>query len=72
MHEWPMERPSEWLDWVNEGETNEQLSAVRKSVTKGQPFGSALWVEQMVTQWNLGATLRARGRPKKELVNNGS
>jgi putative transposase len=72
VHTWPMERPADWLDWVNEGEPTEQLSAVRKSVTKGQPFGSALWVEQMVTQWNLGATLRARGRPKKELVNNGS
>jgi len=72
LHEWPMERPADWLDWVNEGEATEQLSAVRKSVTKGQPFGSALWVEQMVTHWNLGATLRERGRPKKELVNNGS
>ena len=72
VHTWPMERPTDWLDWVNEGEPTEQLSAVRKSVTKGQPFGSALWVEQMVTQWNLGATLRARGRTKKELVNNGS
>jgi putative transposase len=72
MHEWPMERPSEWLDWVNEGETNEQLSTVRRSVIKGQPYGSEPWVEQMVTQWNLGATLRERGRPKKELVINGS
>jgi len=72
VHTWPMERPTDWLDWVNEGEPTEQLSAVRKSVTKGQPFGSALWVEQMVTQWNFAATLRARGRPKKELVNNGS
>jgi putative transposase len=72
LHAWPMERPADWPDWVNEGEATEQLSAVRKSVTKGQPFGSALWVEQMVTHWNLGATLRERGRPKKELVNNGS
>ena len=29
-------------------------------------------VEQMVAQCNLGVTLRGRGRPKKELVNNGS
>jgi putative transposase len=59
VHTWPIERPADWPDWVNEGETTEQLSAVRKSVTKGQPFGSAPWVEQMVTQCNLGATLRA-------------
>ena len=72
LREWPMERPADWLDWVNEGETHEQLNAVRRSVIKGQPYGSELWVERMVTQWSLGATLRARGRPKKEFVNNGS
>ena len=44
VHAWPMERPSKWFDWVNEGEANEQLSAIRKSVTKGQPCGSEAWV----------------------------
>lgn len=72
LHEWPMERPAAWSEWVNESETAEQLRAMRRSVTKGQPFGRPPWVEQMVAQWNLGATLRARGRPKKDLVNNGS
>ena len=71
-HAWPMERPADWPDWVNEGEPTEQLSAVRRSLIKGQPYGSESWVERMVTQWNLGATLRERGRPKKELANNGS
>lgn len=71
-HVWPMERPVDWFHWVNEGETNEQLRMVRRSVTKGQPFGNPTWVETMVAQWNLGATLRERGRPKKELANNGS
>lgn len=72
LQEWPMARPVNWPDWVNQSETNEQLSAVRRSVTKGQPFGSPVWVGQMVAQWNLGATLRGRGWPKKELMNNGS
>lgn len=72
LQEWPMARPADWPDWVNQDETNEQLSVVRRSVTKGQPFGSPVWVGQMVAQWNLGATLRGRGRPKKEPMNNGS
>lgn len=72
VHDWPIARPTDWPDWVNEGEATEQLSAVRKSVTKGQPYGSEPWVARMVMQWNLGATLRERGRPKKELVINGS
>ncbi len=69
---WPLERPAVWREWVNEGESSAQVSAVRRSVLKGQPYGSAPWVEQMVAQWDLGATMRGRGRPRKELVNNGS
>lgn len=68
----PIERPADWLEWVNEDERQEQIEAVRRSVTKGQPFGSPGWVEQMVAQWNLGITLRGRGRPRKAVgVGNG-
>ena len=42
------------------------------SVLKGQLYGRERWVVQMMAQWNLGAALRGRGRPKKEVVNNGS
>ena len=72
LYAWPLERPAEWLYWVGEGESSAQLKAVRRSVIKGQPYGSPSWVELMVTQWNLGATVRERGRPMKELANNGS
>ena len=67
-----MARPAEWLPWVNEDEPHEQLHAMRRCVLKGQPYGSEPWVERMVTQWNLGTTVRERGRPKKELLDNGS
>jgi len=69
VHAWPIERPTDWLD---EKETSRQIEEVRRSVTKGQPYGSPQWVEQMVVRWNLGATLRGRGRPRKEFANNGS
>jgi putative transposase len=72
VHEWPVERPANWLLWVNTDELEKQIEAVRRSVVKGQPYGSESWVDQMVMQWNLAATLRGRGRPKKEFVNNGS
>jgi len=70
--EWPMERPSDWLQCVNQDDEREQIETVRRSVTKGQPFGSPLWVERMVVRWNLGGTMRGRGRPRKDVVNNGS
>ena len=72
VHTWPIERPSDWHDLVNVDEQQEQIEAVRRSVVKGQPYGREAWVQQMVRRWNLGATLRGRGRPKKEVGNNGS
>lgn len=72
VHEWPIPRPVDWRHWVNADEGEEPLAAVRRSVLKGQPYGSELWVDRMVTRWKLGATTRERGRPRKELVNNGS
>jgi len=72
LHQWPVPRPQAWADWVNADEHHEQVEALRRSVVKGQPFGSEPWTKQMVTRWNLGMTLRKRGRPPKELGNNGS
>ena len=69
---WPVERPGEWVRWVNEPEPPDELTAVRRSVMKGQPFGGPSWVDQVVATWNLFSTRRARGRPRKELVINGS
>jgi putative transposase len=72
LHQWPIPRPQAWAEWVNVDEQHEQVEALRRSVVKGQPFGSEPWTKQMVTRWNLGMTLRERGRPPKELRNNGS
>lgn len=72
VHDWPVERPAEWRHWVNTDERPEQVAAVRRSVVKGQPYGSEPWVERVVRQWNLGATMRKRGRPRKEFADNGS
>lgn len=69
---WPIERPSNWIEVVNVDERQEQVEAMRRSVVKGQPYGSESWVQQMVWQWNLGVTMRKRGRPKNDIGNNGS
>jgi putative transposase len=72
LSEWPVERPHDWIPWVNTPQTDAELTAIRQSVTKGQPFGSARWMEQTVTLWSLGSTVQFWGRPKEELVRNGS
>jgi putative transposase len=67
--EGPVARPAEWLRWVNETETDEQVTAIRRSVVKGQPYGTEAWVTRMVGQWNLEATMREPGRPKNMAQN---
>jgi hypothetical protein len=38
-----MARSADWFDWVNEGETAEQLSGPRRSMTEGQPLKAQRW-----------------------------
>ena len=61
---WPVERPADWLDWINEPQTASELEALRTSVARGRPFGAAAWVGRTAERLGLQATLRPRGRPK--------
>lgn len=67
---WPLPRQPQWVDHVNEPLTEAELTAVRRSVQRGNPLGSASWCERAVDRLNLQSTLRPRGRPKK--AENGS
>jgi hypothetical protein len=44
-----------------------ELDQVRHSVNRGSPYGSAGWVSRMAAQLGLRASLRPRGRPRKEM-----
>lgn len=50
----PTQRPADWLQWVNQAERQEQMEAVRCSVSKGQLYGSVQWVTQMVAERKVG------------------
>ena len=40
----PVPRPANWLACVQEAQTEAELSAVRRSVERGRPYGSERWV----------------------------
>ena len=65
LSDWPLPRPSNWVDLVNEPQTDGELQAIRRAVTRGTPFGSREWVEQTTKQLGLEFTLRPHGRPRK-------
>jgi hypothetical protein len=42
-----------------------ELAALRRSVSRGRPYGSEVWVQDIVQRLGLQATIRPRGRPRK-------
>jgi len=62
---WPVPRPAGWIEHVNSPQTEAELSALRRCVNRGSPFGSELWSERTIRKLGLESTIRPRGRPKK-------
>jgi putative transposase len=65
LSEWPIPRPADWLNRVNRAETKGELESLRRSVQRGQPFGSETWCERIIGRLGLESTIRPPGRPKK-------
>jgi len=64
--DWPMPKPHDWLDRVNEPLSKQEREALQTSVIRGRPFGQADWVADMAKRLNLTHTLRDPGRPPKK------
>jgi putative transposase len=62
----PLDRPADWISLVNEPWAEDDLSDVRKSVTRGRPFGGPIWTRRTVDRLGLSFTLNGRGRPPVE------
>ena len=54
-----------WLQVVNKPQSEAELEALRRSVSRGRPYGSEVWVQDIVQRLGLQATIRPRGRPRK-------
>ena len=64
---WPVDVPANWVDWVNGAQTASELKALRNSVNRGTPYGSAGWTTRIAHALGLEFTFRPRGRPRKEM-----
>jgi putative transposase len=65
LSQWPMERPKDWVDFVNESERESELEDLRSSAQRGRPFGSEDWTVKIAKQLGLESTMNGRGRPKR-------
>jgi putative transposase len=64
LSDWPVSRPRCWMEWVNEPQTDMELKALRRSVSRGRPFGSEDWARRTAQRLGLEGTFRPRGRPR--------
>ena len=64
--DWPLARPRNWTQLVNEAQTELELKALRQAVVRGTPFGEEGWVVRTARRLGLESTLHPRGRPKKK------
>jgi putative transposase len=67
---WPVKRPSNWLDKVNQPQPAEELKCLRRSVSKGCPYGDTKWQEETAKALNIDSNLRSPGRPQKPRIHN--
>ena len=65
LHNGPVKRHADWLDWVNRPLTEAEISDVHTSINRSRPFGSDAWQKRTAKKLGLESTMRPRGRPKK-------
>jgi len=64
LSDWPLPRPKDWLALVNEHQSEAELTALRRCVNRGRPYGNADWIARTAKSLGLESTLRSRGRPR--------
>jgi putative transposase len=68
----PVPRPADWLSYVNAPPTEAELEALRDCVRRRRPYGDEAWSLRTAREMGLEASLRPRGRPRKERAEHGS
>ena len=65
---WPLTaggRPTNWLELVNQAQTEAELQAIRASISRNRPFGSREWTTRIAANLGLECAIRPRGRPRR-------
>ena len=65
LSDWPIRRSRNWVARVNEPLSESELTAMRRSVQRGSPFGDSHWIASTAQRLGLSSTINPRGRPKQ-------
>ena len=61
----PVPLGSDWIEHVNAVQSAAELVALRRSLTRGAPYGTDRWQRLAARRLGLESTLQPRGRPRK-------
>lgn len=68
---WPLPRPRNWVEHVNTTQSEAELESLRRAIRRNSPFGDSAWQQTTAKRLGLQATLRPRGRPRKQAASPG-
>jgi putative transposase len=63
LSEWPLDRPANWLQWVNQPQTAAEEASFHEHLKRNRPYGTPQWTLRTARALDLEASLRPRGRP---------
>jgi putative transposase len=63
--DWPVDRPRNWLQLVNEPITQREVDRLKLSLSRCRPYGDDAWLARTASRLHLRHTLRPEGRPPK-------
>ena len=61
---WPELEPKDWIEYLNNPISMEELNMIKTCEARGRPYGSKNWVEKIAKALDLVSSLRSIGRPK--------
>lgn len=65
LHDWPIPQRANWIEYVNQPQTETELNSIRWAVRRGAPLGSDDWRVRAASLLGVNPEFRAPGRPAK-------
>jgi putative transposase len=67
----PVAMPRGWVEFVNQPQTDAELTQIRTSLQRGRPYGGDAWAAKTAKKLGLESTFRPRGRPPTQAADEG-
>ena len=63
--DWPVHRPADWVQWVNQPIGSQEFEKLETSETVGRPFGDDSWTACTAARAGRMDAIRNEGRPRE-------